>query len=59
MKNYLKKIYDAIIIHSYANVIKGKSLDGQMITENLDSKDPDALFDILKLELSSITTNLS
>mgnify|MGYP001196610149 FL=1 len=43
-----KSFYDAIIIHSYANVIKGKSLDGQMITENLDSKDPDALFDIFK-----------
>ena len=38
MKNYQKDFYDAIIIHSYANVIKEKSLDGQMITENLDSK---------------------
>ena len=43
-----KDFYDAIIIHSYANVIKGKSLDGQMITENLDSKDPETLFNKFK-----------
>lgn len=43
-----KDFYDAIIIHSYANVIKGKALDGQMITENLENKDLNALFEIFK-----------
>ena len=28
--------YDAIIIHSYAKVVKGKSLDGKMISENIE-----------------------
>ena len=28
--------YDAIIIHSYAKVVKGESLDGKMISENIE-----------------------
>ena len=37
--------YDAIIIHSYAKVIKGKSLDGQMINEVNESNNDKLKFD--------------
>ena len=40
--------YDAIIIHSYAKVIKGKSLDGQMITEVNDFNNDKFKFDQYK-----------
>ena len=40
--------YDAIIIHSYAKVIKGKSLDGQMINEVNDFNNDKLKFDIYK-----------
>lgn len=40
--------YDAIIIHSYAKVIKGKTLDGQMVDEELESKNKTKNFEIYK-----------
>ena len=40
--------YDAIIIHSYAKVIKGKALDGQMVTEELESGNKTKKFEIYK-----------
>ena len=40
--------YDAIIIHSYAKVIKGKSLDGQMISEKIDLDNKAEEFEIYK-----------
>jgi alpha-L-arabinofuranosidase len=40
--------YDAIIIHSYAKIIKGKTLDGQMISEKLETKNKSEEFEIYK-----------
>ena len=48
--NRLKEhdFYDAIIIHSYAKVIKGKDEYGQMISEIVESKDKEEAFEIYK-----------
>ena len=40
--------YDAIIIHSYAKIIKGKDEYGQMISEIVESKDKTEAFEIYK-----------
>ena len=40
--------YDAIIVHSYAKVIKGKDQYGQMITEEKESDNQKELFNIYK-----------
>ena len=40
--------YDAIIIHSYAKVTKGKSLDGQMLSEELEGDNKFEVFEIYK-----------
>jgi len=40
--------YDAIIIHSYAKVIKGKALDGQMISEEVEKTNKTEEFEIYK-----------
>ena len=40
--------YDAIIIHSYAKVIEGEALDGQMISESVGSKNKAEEFEIYK-----------
>ena len=40
--------YDAIIIHSYAKVLKGKALDGQMVSEVVESQDKFRSFQIFK-----------
>ena len=40
--------YDAIIVHSYAKVIKGKDLDGQMVSEEEESENKTEQFRIYK-----------
>ena len=40
--------YDAIIIHSYAKVIEGEALDGQMISESVGSKNKAEEFETYK-----------
>ena len=40
--------YDAIIIHSYAKVIKGKAIDGQMVSEEVEGKNKTEQFEIYK-----------
>ena len=40
--------YDAIIIHSYAKVIKGEAMDGQMIEEQREATNKVELFEIYK-----------
>ena len=40
--------YDAIIIHSYAQVIKGKTLDGQMMFEEIERNNRKEEFQIYK-----------
>ena len=40
--------YDAIIIHSYAKVIEGEALDGQMISEAVGSKNKAEEFETYK-----------
>lgn len=40
--------YDAIIVHSYAKVIKGKHLDGQMVSEEEERKNKTEQFRIYK-----------
>ena len=40
--------YDAIIIHSYAKVIQGKSIDGQMVSEDIEGKNKIEEFEIYK-----------
>ena len=44
----LMDFYDAIIIHSYAKVIKGKALDGQMVSEEVESINKTEEFEIYK-----------
>lgn len=44
----LMNFYDAIIIHSYAKVIKGKTLDGQMIFEEVENNSKIEEFEIYK-----------
>jgi len=44
----LMNFYDAIIIHSYAKVIKGKALDGQMISEEVEKTNKKDEFEIYK-----------
>ena len=44
----LLNFYDAIIIHSYAKVVKGKALDGQMISEEVEGKTKIEEFEIFK-----------
>ena len=40
--------YDAIIIHSYAKVIQGKAIDGQMVSEHIEGKNKTEEFEIYK-----------
>tara|TARA_B100001540_G_C15813739_1_gene645945 strand:+ start:2183 stop:3523 length:1341 start_codon:yes stop_codon:yes gene_type:complete len=40
--------YDAIIIHSYAKVIQGKAIDGQMVSEDIEGKNKTEEFEIYK-----------
>ena len=40
--------YDAIIIHSYAKVIQGKSIDGQMVSEDIEGENKIEEFEIYK-----------
>lgn len=43
-----KTFYDAVIIHSYAKVINGKTLDGAMLTEHTIEKDKSKQFNEYK-----------
>ena len=40
--------YDAIIIHSYAKVIQGKTINGQMVSEDIEGKNKIEQFEIYK-----------
>ena len=40
--------YDAIIIHSYAKVIQGKAIDGQMVSEDIEGENKIEEFEIYK-----------
>jgi len=43
-----EKFYDAIIVHSYAKVIKGQAQDGRMVLEEKESNNKKELFSIYK-----------
>ena len=49
--------YDAIIIHSYAQVIKGKALDGQMMFEEIEKNNKKEEFQIYKDRIISYFNN--
>ena len=44
----LEKFYDAIIVHSYAKVTKGKAVAGKMVSEEQESEDKKVSFNIYK-----------
>ena len=44
----LEEFYDAIIVHSYAKVTKGKAIDGKMFSEKLESIDKNVSFSLYK-----------
>ena len=44
----LEVFYDAIIVHSYAKVLKGEAVDGRMVTEKKEAEDMKTSFQIYK-----------
>ncbi len=50
--------YDAIIIHSYAKVTKGKSLDGQMVSEEVETSNKSEAFEMYKYRTVNYFKNI-
>jgi hypothetical protein len=44
----VEEFYDAIIVHSYAKVTKGKAIDGKMVSEKQESIDQNVSFSLYK-----------